>query len=128
MRAKLLENGSEALSELELLEMLLYAGNRRGDTKPLAKALMRRFGSLAAVLRAPAALLAQQSGMGDASVAALKIFVAAGRYLSHSDIENRRVLTSWSEAQHFCVTRLAYEPVEHFMILCLDNRKRLIVE
>ena len=71
MRAKLLDKGSEALSELELLKMLLYAGNRRGYTKPLAKALMRRFGSLSAVLRAPAALLAQQSGMGDASVAAL---------------------------------------------------------
>jgi len=71
MDAKLLDKGSEALSELELLEMLLYAGNRRGDTKPLAKALMRRSGSLSAVLRAPAALLAQQSGMGDASVAAL---------------------------------------------------------
>ena len=51
--------------------MLLYAGNRRGYTKPLAKALMRRFGSLSAVLRAPAALLDQLSGMGDASVAAL---------------------------------------------------------
>ena len=128
MRAKLLDKGSDALSELELLEMLLYAGNRRGDTKPLAKALMRRFGSLSAVLRAPAALLAQQSGMGDASVAALKIVEAAGLRLSHSDIENRHVLTSWSEVQHFCVTRLAHEPIEHFMILCLDNRNRLIAE
>ena len=128
MRAKLLDKGSDALSELELLEMLLYAGNRRGDTKPLAKALMRRFGSLSAVLRAPAALLAQQSGMGDASVAALKIVEAAGLHLSHSDIENRHVLTSWSEVQHFCVTRLAHEPIEHFMILCLDNRNRLIAE
>ena len=128
MRAKLLDKGYEALSELELLEMLLYAGNRRGDTKPLAKTLMRRFGSLSAVLRAPAALLAQQTGMGDASVAALKIVEAAGLYLSHSDIENRHVLTSWSEVQHFCVTRLSHEPVEHFMILCLDNRNRLIGE
>ncbi|MEC7305958.1 MAG: DNA repair protein RadC [Pseudomonadota bacterium] len=128
MRAKLLDKGYEALSELELLEMLLYAGNRRGDTKPLAKTLMRRFGSLSAVLRAPAALLAQQTGMGDASVAALKIVEAAGLHLSHSDIENRHVLTSWSEVQHFCVTRLSHEPVEHFMILCLDNRNRLIGE
>ena len=71
MRAKLLDKGSETLSELELLQMLLYASNRRGYTKPLAKALMRRFGSLSAVLRAPAALLDQLSGMGDASVAAL---------------------------------------------------------
>ena len=64
MRAKLLDKGPSALSELELLEMLLYAGNRRGDTKPLAKALIRRFGSLSAVIRAPAALLGQQKGMG----------------------------------------------------------------
>ena len=128
MRAKLLDKGYEALSELELLEMLLYAGNRRGDTKPLAKFLMRRFGSLSAVLRAPATLLAQQTGMGDASVAALKIVEAARLHLSHSDIENRHVLTSWSEVQHFCVTRLSHEPVEHFMILCLDNWNRLIGE
>ena len=128
MRAKLLDKGYEALSELELPEMLLYAGNRRGDTKPLAKTLMQRFGSLSAVLLAPAALLAQQTGMGDASVAALKIVEAAGLHLSHSDIENRHVLTSWSEVQHFCVTRLSHEPVEHFMILCLDNRNRLIGE
>ena len=66
--------------------------------------------------------------MGDASVAALKIVEAAGLHLSHSDIENRHVLTSWSEVQHFCVTRLAHEPIEHFMILCLDNRNRLIAE
>ena len=56
------------------------------------------------------------------------IVEAAGLYLSHSDIENRHVLASWSGVQHFCVTRLAHEPVEHFMILCLDNRHRLIAE
>ena len=128
MRAKLLDKGSEALSELALLEMLLYAYDRRGDTKHLAKALMRRFGSLSAVLWAPAELLAQQSGMGDASVVALKIVEPAGLHLRYSDIENRHVLTSWSKVLHFCVTRLAHEPVEHFMILCLDNRKRLIAE
>ena len=77
MRVKLLDKGSEALSELKLLEMLLYTGNRRGDTKPLAKALKQRFGSLSAVIQAPAALLAQQSGMGDGSVVALKIVEAA---------------------------------------------------
>ena len=122
IRVKLLDKGSEALSDLELLGMPLYVGNRPGDTKPLAKALMWRFDTFSAVLQAPAALLAQQSSMGDTSVAALKIVEAAGLYLSHSDIENRHVLKSWSEVQHFCVTRLAHEPVEHFMILCLDNR------
>ena len=128
MRDKLLDKGHDALSELEHLEMLLYAGNRRGDTKPLAKTLMRQFETLSAVIRAPANTLRQQKGMGAASVAALKIVAAAGLHLSHSDIENRHVLTSWSEVQHFCLTRLAHEPVEHFMMLCLDNRNRLIAE
>ena len=58
MLAELLDKGSKALSELELLEMLPYAGNRLANTKPLAKAFMRRSGKLSAVLRAPAAILA----------------------------------------------------------------------
>jgi len=128
MRGKLLEKGGETFTELELLEMLLYAGNRRGDTKPLAKELISRFRSLSAVLRAPADRLREVRGMGDASITALKIVEAAGLHLSHSDIENRHVLTSWSEVQHFCLTRLAHKPVEHFMMLCLDNRNRLIAE
>ena len=78
MRTKLLDKGGSALSDLELLEMLLYAGNRRGDTKPLAKDLMARFGSLSAVMRAPVARLRESRGMGDASLAALKIVEAAG--------------------------------------------------
>ena len=55
MRAKVMEKGAETLSELELLEMILYAGSPRRDTKPLAKDLIRHFGSLSAVLRAPQA-------------------------------------------------------------------------
>ena len=128
MRRKLLDKGAETLSELELLEMLLYAGNTRGDTKPLAKQLMRTFGSLSAILRSPTDQLSKHHVMGDASVAALKLVEAAALHLSHTDIDNRHVLTSWSEVQHYCVTRLAHEPIEHFMMLCLDNRNRLIGE
>ena len=128
MRAKLLEKGAGALSELELLEMLLYAGNQRGDTKPLAKDLMREFKSLSAVLRAPAVELRRQPGIGDAAISALKLVEAAGLHLSHSDVQNRHVLASWAEVQHYCVTRLAHEPIEHFMMLCLDNRNRLVAE
>ena len=128
MRAKLLDKGTAAFAELEILEMLLYAGNPRGDSKPLAKDLVRHFGSLSAILRAPTALLREHRGMGHASVAALKIVGAAGLHLSHSDIKNRHVLASWSEVQHYCTTRLSHEPIEHFMMLCLDNRSRLVAE
>ena len=128
MRERLLSKGAETLTELEILEMLLFAGQPRGDTKPLAKSLMRQFGSLAAVLRAPVQRLAEQRGLGDASISALKLVDAASLNLAHSDIHNRPVLTSWGAVKHYCINRLAHEPIEYLIMLCLDNRNRLIAE
>jgi len=128
MRAKIMDKGAETLSELELLEMILYAGSPRRDTKPLAKDLIRHFGSLSAVLRAPQRQLIAVDGVGEAAISAIRIVEAAGLHLSHSDISNRPILTSWSAVQHYCVTLLGHEPVEHFIMLCLDNRNRLIAE
>ena len=53
MRDKVLGKSAESLTELELLEMLLYQSNPYGNTKPIAKRLMHRFRTLAGVLRAP---------------------------------------------------------------------------
>ena len=128
MRRRLLEKGGDTVTEIEILEMLLYAGQPRGDTKPLAKDLVRRFGSLAGVLRAPPESLRDQDGVGDAVVAALRLVEAAGLHLAHSDVHNRPVLTSWGAVMHYCINRLAHEPIEYLIMLCLDNRNRLIAE
>ena len=128
MRAKVMDKGASALSDLEMLEMILYAASPRRDTKPLAKDLIRHFGSLPAVLRAPQEQLIALAGVGDAAASAIRVVEAVGLHLSHSTISNRQALTSWSAVQHYCITRLAHEPVEHFMMLCLDNRNRLIAE
>ena len=129
MRERLLTKGFEKLNELEILEMLLFAGQPRGDTKPLAKILIRQFGSLAAAfLRSPVKWLSNQRGLGDASISALKLVEAAGLHLAHSDIHNRPVLTSWGAVKHYCINRLAHEPIEYLIMLCLDNRNRLIAE
>ena len=128
MLERLLSKGAETLTELEMLEMLLFAGQPRGDTKPFAKSLMRQFGSLTAMLRAPAQRLAEQRGLGDASFSALKLVDAASLNLAHSDIHNRPVLASWGAVKHYCINRLAHEPIECLIMLCLDNRNRLIAE
>ena len=108
--------------------MLLFAGQPRVDTKPLAKSLMLQFGLLTVVLRAPAQRLAEQRGLGDASFSALKLVDAASLNLAHSDIHNRPVLTSWGAIKHYCINRLAHAPFECRIMLCLDNRNRLIAE
>jgi DNA repair protein RadC len=128
MREKLLQKGADSLTDLEILEMLMFAGLPRGDTKPLAKNLMRSFGSLAAILRAPTESLRQHDGVGDAVLASLKLVEAAGLHLVHSDVHKRPVLTSWGAVKHYCINRLAHEPIEHLIMLCLDNRNRLIAE
>jgi DNA repair protein RadC len=53
LRQRFREAGAEALPDYELLEMVLYGAFPRGDTKPLAKDLIRRFGSFAEVMAAP---------------------------------------------------------------------------
>ena len=91
MRGKLLEKGSSAPAELEILEMLLYAGAPRGDTKPLPKRLIRTFKSLSAFLRASAGDLRPIKDMGDPAIAAVKIAEAAGPQISHSRVKGKLV-------------------------------------
>ena len=53
MRDKVIDKSAATLTELKLLEMILYPSNPRGDTKTMAKWLVRELGSLAGILRAP---------------------------------------------------------------------------
>ena len=59
---------------------------------------------------------------------AIKGTEAAALHLSHSRIKNQPVLSNWTRVQDCCINRLAHKPVEHFVILCLDNQNRLIGE
>ena len=86
MRGKLLEKGSAAVTELEILKMLLYAGAPLGDTKPLTKRLIKTFKSLSALLRASPDDLRPIRDMGDAAIAAVKVAEAAGLQTSHSRV------------------------------------------
>jgi DNA repair protein RadC len=63
MREKLLTRGPDALADYELLEMLLFFATPKGDTKPLAKALINRFGSFARVLACDAWSSARTRGV-----------------------------------------------------------------
>ena len=128
MSDKLLGKSAESLTELELLEMLLYQSNLRGDSKPIAKRVMHRLRTLAGVLCAPVKKLQEVEQCGPANIVAIKVTEAVALHLSHSRIKNQPVLSNWMHVQDYCINRLAHKPVEHFVILCLDNQNRLIGE
>lgn len=128
LRQRLLEKGGESLADYEVLECLLFGAKPRGDVKPLAKALIDRFGSLGAVLAAAPHDLQKVTGMGEASAAALKVAAEAGRRMAREEVIDRPVLSSWDKLLKYCRTALGHEKVERFHLLFLDRKNVLIAD
>jgi DNA repair protein RadC len=129
LRQRFREAGPEALPDYELLEMVLYAAFARGDTKPLAKELIRRFGSFAEVLAAPERRLAEVPGVGESTIMALKVVHAAAARLRRGEMMRQRtVLSSWTAVLDYCRTAMAFAEKEQFRVLFLDKRNQLIAD
>ncbi|WP_340118304.1 DNA repair protein RadC [Pelagibius sp. 7325] len=128
LRQRLLERGGASLADYEVLEFLLFGARPRGDTKPLAKALIERFGTLARVLTAPPEALAKVAGMGDASIAVLKVIPEAAARLAREEAMAGDVISSWDKLLAYCRLTMAHQPVEQFRLLFLDKRNRLIAD
>lgn len=126
LRERLLKGGAEALADYEVLEYLLFAGIRQGDTKPVAKALLKRFGSLAAVLNADPGALIQVKGVGETSAAALKSVALAARRMARSEVREKPLLGSWQALLDYLSIDMAHLTVERVRVLYLDTRNRLI--
>ena len=77
LRERFYSAGADALSDYELLELALFPALPRRDTKPLAKALIKTFGSFGEVVHAPVARLREVEGVGEAAINQLKLIAAA---------------------------------------------------
>lgn len=128
LREKLVQRGPEALADYELLEMLLFAAFRMGDTKPLAKALINRHGSFGKVLSARADLLAAEPELGLKGAAAIKLVQAAALRLVQAEVAEHPVLGNWDTLIAYLTAALAREQTEQFRVLFLDPRNRLIAD
>ncbi|TIM33228.1 MAG: DNA repair protein RadC [Mesorhizobium sp.] len=120
--------GSDALPDYELLELLLFRLIPRADTKPVAKALLARFGTLAEVLGAPVARLEEVRGIGPTVALELKIVAATAQRAARSEIKGREVLSSWTQVLGYCRSVMAFEEREQFRILFLDKKNALIAD
>ena len=128
LRTRFREKGAAALADYELLEMALYRAIQRGDTKPLAKALLKRFGNLTEVLAAPRERLKEVEGVGDRVVDELKLIKAFTERTAGEAVRKRPVLSSWSALLDYCRTAMAFEEREQFRLLFLDKKNVLIAD
>ncbi|HTQ14390.1 MAG TPA: DNA repair protein RadC [Rhizomicrobium sp.] len=128
LRGRFLEGGADALPDYELLELVLFAAIPRRDLKPLAKALIGRFGSFAEVLSAPRERILEVEGAGESVVTQLKIVEAAALRLTRAKLLNRPALSSWSALIDYCTAAMARAPHESFRVLFLDRKNALIAD
>ncbi len=128
MRQKLIEGGADGILDHELIEMLLFLALPRRDTKPIARAMLARFGSFADALSAPTQELREIEGLGDAGIAALRTVQVAALRLVQAPLKKQEVLNNWDRLMDYLTAAMARERVEQFRVLFLDAKNRLIAD
>jgi len=128
LRERFMSGGGSALADYELLELLLFRILPRRDTKPIAKAMLARFGSFSEALGAPAHLLEEIDGLGPTAIAHLKVVLAAAQRIGKDAVHEKPLMASWKQVIDYCKAQMAYEAKEQFRILFLDKKNRLIAD
>ena len=128
LRDRFRDAGADALSDYELLEMVLFRALPRRDVKPLAKALITKFGSFAETVHAPETLLKEVSGLGDSAITEIKLIAATASRVAKGQVKQKTMLLSWSSVIDYCRASMAFADKEQFRILFLDKRNQLIAD
>ena len=126
LRARLMERGREALADYELIECLLMLGIPRVDTKPIAKELLREFGTIGRVLSAAPGELVRVKGLGQRGAAALKIAQATALALLAEPVKEQPILSSWQALLDYLRADMAWLAIERVLVLHLNGRNMLI--
>ena len=117
VRERFLKVGGDALEDYELLELALQLVIPRRDTKAMAKALLREFGSFSGVFNASQARLEKVEGLGATSVAHIKVIQAVAARFGRDRIDSEQpILGSWSQLIDYCRSQMAFESIEQFRI------------
>jgi DNA repair protein RadC len=128
LRTRFMQGGAAAMPDYELLEMVLFRALPRQDVKPLARALLDRFGDFNGVLSAPSARLREVKGVGESVLVELKLVEAAAHRLARSRVIGRPVLSGWNSLLDYCRTSMAHRDIEQFRVLFLDRKNVLIAD
>src|ERR1044072_6720194 len=106
--------------------MALFPALPRRDTKPLAKALLKKFGSFAEVIHAPGGRLREVDGIGEGSITHSKLLPAAASRVAKGEIKRKIALSSWNDVIEYCRSGMAFADKEQFRLLFLDKRNQQI--
>ena len=128
LKARFRKGGADALADYELLELQLMTAIPRRDVKPLAKDLIKEFGSYAEVISASPERLSEISGIGDNVITTLKLAEASAQKFAQGMVMEKPVLSNWQSLINYCSTQMAYKNTEQFRVLFLNKKNILIAD
>jgi DNA repair protein RadC len=128
LRERARAGGLAALPDYELLELYLFRALPRGDVKPIAKALLARFGGLGPAMAASIEDLRTVPGVGETAAIDLKLLHEAALRVGRARLAKRPVISSWTALLDYVRVALAHEPREQFRVLFLDKKNQLIAD
>ena len=125
-RERLLAVGEHALTDAELLAILLRVGVKGASAIELGHRILMHFGSLPAMARADESEWLRIHGLGTAKIAQIKAALELGRRSAVSKVSPQRIIASSDDAKEYFFARLRDLPREHFRVLLLNRRQRII--
>jgi len=126
LRERFMHSGINGFHEYEILELLLTYAIPRRDVKPLAKELLRQFGSLDGVLSTPASKLAECSGVGDAAVVLLKLVKGLSGYILEHPLRRQDIINTPDAALRFMRSHIGSLDKEAVMVIFTNNTNYLL--
>ncbi len=126
LRAKFAQGLGKGLADYEILELLLFLAVPRGDMKPLAKGLLKKFGSVAALLKADEGLILETPGVGPSVLHAIHLIQAIMSQVLQQEMIRTPILASWQSVLDYCQATMAYDRKETVRLLFLDRKNQMI--
>ncbi|MCH8092032.1 MAG: DNA repair protein RadC [Proteobacteria bacterium] len=128
LKERFMRDAGASLHDYEMLELVLFLAKPRAEVKPLAKALIARFGSFADVITADVKELVAVKGVGENTAVALKTIQAAAIRLAREQVMNKPVISSWQKLLDYCRASMAFAKTEEFRVMFLDRKNVLIAD
>ena len=128
LRSRFMTGGADAVPDYELLELILFRSIPRRDVKPIARALLDKFGDFNRVITASTERLSEVDGIGPAVIVDLKVLAAAAQRMARSRVLQRHVISGWDALLDYCHTAMAHRDTEQFRVLFLDRKNTLIAD